>query len=306
MIGLGSQYLTAAGFGRYRITAASLGNLDLLGTLGGWLTKETKQAILAAFGDDGMAVIKATNAYLDGIAASDRDKATALAALLNEDPMMVCSLGLEPQLTVLPAMPWRLLVGDGNAWITTKVVPNSKMNVRSLIEFTNSATSWQFPLNCNMRNYDGQYSFGLGKRNGYLYLNYNGDNQTNTQWTSGKVYDFRIVTTNTDQYLYDGETEIKHITKSGYPQTTAAIGLFYCNSKDGGVTWKTKANIGFFYAEKDDVLVSHMIPILTDTKNGMVDIVTGEYFPNEGTSAFTETYGYMQNGQWVTWTPSTP
>ena len=92
MIGLGSQYLTAAGFGRYKITAASLGNLDLLGTLGGWLTKETKQAILGAFGDDGKAVINATNAYLNGIAASDRDKATALAGFINEDPMMVCSL----------------------------------------------------------------------------------------------------------------------------------------------------------------------------------------------------------------------
>ena len=82
MIGLGSQYLTAAGFGRYRITAASLGNLDLLGTLG-WLMPATKQAILGAFGDDGKAVINATNEYLNGIAASDRDKATALADVLN-------------------------------------------------------------------------------------------------------------------------------------------------------------------------------------------------------------------------------
>ena len=82
MIGLGSQYLTAAGFGRYRITAASLGNLDLLGTFG-WLEAATKQAILGAFGDDGWAVINATNAYLNGIAASDRDKATALAGFIN-------------------------------------------------------------------------------------------------------------------------------------------------------------------------------------------------------------------------------
>ena len=93
MIGLGAKYLTAAGFGRYKITAASLGNLDLLGTLKSWLNGAAKAAILAAFGDDGMAVIKATNAYLDGIAASDRDKATALAGLINEvDYMLVCGL----------------------------------------------------------------------------------------------------------------------------------------------------------------------------------------------------------------------
>ena len=42
MIGLGSQYLTAAGFGKYRITAASLGNLDLLGTLSDGFDNETQ------------------------------------------------------------------------------------------------------------------------------------------------------------------------------------------------------------------------------------------------------------------------
>ena len=118
MIGLGSQYLTAAGFGRYRITAASLGNLDLLGTFG-WLKPATKQAILGAFGDDGMAVIKATNAYLNGIAASDRDKATALADLINEDPMMVCSLGLEPQGVTMPI---RSIYPVGNAYIDTGII----------------------------------------------------------------------------------------------------------------------------------------------------------------------------------------
>ena len=78
-------------------------------------------AIYGAFGQrDGMAVIKATNAYLNQLAASDRDKATALAAFINEDPMMVCSLGLEvPGVT----MPIRWLVGDGTAYINTGVTP---------------------------------------------------------------------------------------------------------------------------------------------------------------------------------------
>ena len=67
-----------------------------------WLKAATKQAILGAFGDDGKAVINATNAYLNGIAASDRDKATALAGFINEDPMMVCSLGLEVEGVTMP------------------------------------------------------------------------------------------------------------------------------------------------------------------------------------------------------------
>ena len=122
MIGLGSQYLTAAGFGRYKITAESLGNLDLLGTY--WLDLATLRAILGAFGDDGKAVIKATNAYLNGIAASDRDKATALAGFINEDPMMVCSLGLEPQGVTMPI---RTLNGDGIAYIYTNIQATDDM-----------------------------------------------------------------------------------------------------------------------------------------------------------------------------------
>ena len=96
MISKGTQYLSAAGFGNIRVTAASMGKAYIIGSKN-WLYAETKQAILGAFGaTDGAAVIKATNAYLNALAATDRTKATALAGFINEDPMMVCSLGLEP------------------------------------------------------------------------------------------------------------------------------------------------------------------------------------------------------------------
>jgi hypothetical protein len=53
-----------------------------------WLLKDAAiRAILGAFGQrDGWAVINATNAYLNQLAASDRDKATALADYLNSSP----------------------------------------------------------------------------------------------------------------------------------------------------------------------------------------------------------------------------
>ena len=51
--------------------------------LSGWLRGAAIRAILGAFGADGMAVIQATNAYLNQLAASDRDKATALAGFIN-------------------------------------------------------------------------------------------------------------------------------------------------------------------------------------------------------------------------------
>lgn len=100
MIGKGAQYLTAAGFGRYRITAASLGSNLVFGSL--WLNYAAQQAIMAAFGADGAAVIRATTDYLNGIAATDPTKATALTGFINEDPMLVCSLGLQPQGVAMP------------------------------------------------------------------------------------------------------------------------------------------------------------------------------------------------------------
>jgi hypothetical protein len=118
MIGKGAQYLTAAGFGRYRITAASLGSLVMLGKF--WLTAATKQAIMDAFGVDGTAVIAATNEYLNGIAAQGQAgeaKATALAGFINEDPMMVCNLPIEVSIT----MPQRRLIPNSGSYIKTTV-----------------------------------------------------------------------------------------------------------------------------------------------------------------------------------------
>jgi len=114
MIGKGAQYLKAAGFGRYRITAASLGSLDILGTWR-WLNGVTQQAIMDAFGVDGTAVIRATNEYLNGIAASDKAKATALAALINANPIPYATIvynGYYPLLAV---------VFDGASWIDTGI-----------------------------------------------------------------------------------------------------------------------------------------------------------------------------------------
>lgn len=95
-----------------------------------WLKAATTQAILAAFGqDDGWQVIGATNAYLNGIAATDPTKASALAGLINEDPMLVCSLGLQPQGVTMPI---RWLKKTGYAYINTgwKCTASSGLYVR--------------------------------------------------------------------------------------------------------------------------------------------------------------------------------
>jgi hypothetical protein len=129
MIGLGAKYLTAAGFGRYRITAASLGR-DVM--FAGWLSGRAWKAIMDAFGVDGTAVIAATNEYLNGIAASDKAKATALAGFINEDPMMVCSLGIQPQGVTMPFIG---LKGDGAAYIDTNIVISAQDEIEIVVNY---------------------------------------------------------------------------------------------------------------------------------------------------------------------------
>ena len=120
--------------GRTQIQGACIGREVVFGSF--WLSVSAQMAILGAFGQtDGKAVIKATNAYLNGIAAqgeAGKDKATALAGFINEDPMMVCSLGLEPQGVTMPI---RWLVGDGAAIIDADFYPNQSTHAKCKANF---------------------------------------------------------------------------------------------------------------------------------------------------------------------------
>ena len=93
MIGFNGTYLPAATHHGMRITAATLGGQWVIG--GKWLMTATQQAILAAFGEEGMVVISKTNDYLNAIAATDPARAQQLADFINEyvpiDPMTICS-----------------------------------------------------------------------------------------------------------------------------------------------------------------------------------------------------------------------
>lgn len=80
------------------IEKACLGSNDLFYIP--WLRSSTVETILTNFGQtDGPIVIDATNQYLEGIGDTG---ATNIANYINEDPMMVCSLGLQPQGVTMP------------------------------------------------------------------------------------------------------------------------------------------------------------------------------------------------------------
>ena len=216
MIGKGAQYLTAAGFGRYRITAASLGRGWVMCP---WLLSGTaRQAIMAAFGVDGAAVIAATNEYLNGIAAqgqAGKAKATALAGLINEDPMMVCSIVDTPK--------FRYGLFDGTAYIKSGLTNTTGFLVdmdiifdkvsgddnRTIGTFTSSLRSWLVITRgyCNLGirgdNFDNTYLLdtttlyrvNLSTLSGNAYVKMNGTTiktLTTTYTTSGEIYVMRV------------------------------------------------------------------------------------------------------------------
>ena len=82
-----------------------------------WLKYATWEAILVAFGQtDGTAVIRATNAYLTQLAASDRDKATALAANFNVWIPLYVPEDKDIMYSLVPTLGYvRSIVTDGSA-----------------------------------------------------------------------------------------------------------------------------------------------------------------------------------------------
>lgn len=133
---------SSEGGGAVRLTNIIRGAQVVFGGLGpssGWLNGTTTGAILAAFGQtDGKAVIKETNAYLNALAATDKTKASALVGFINEDPMLVCSLGLQPQGV---EMPIRFIHGGYTNQVSTGIVPTTTMVINAKFRM-NSVTKY--------------------------------------------------------------------------------------------------------------------------------------------------------------------
>lgn len=268
------------GGGAVRLTNIICGAQVVFGELysyvNGWLNGTTMTAILAAFGHtDGKAVIKATNAYLNGIAATDKTKASALAGFINGDPMMVCSLGLQPQGV---EMPIRWLVGDGNAYAETGVTYNTANNYKA-----------QFALLFTKKNVGAYQLNGInagaafGEMNGRLD---NGSNKSSIPCEINTVY-------NVTQYYnatsatcdIDGVGTLTRST-SLLPQWALTYGyvLFGCRSKEE-VIYLCNEKMQYFNMEVNNVIVREMYPMQrTDGTCGMIDTISGTFYPNANTS----------------------
>lgn len=273
-----------------------------------WLKAPAMRAILGAFGQtDGMAVINATNAYLNGIAAqgaAGQAKAQALAGFINEDPMMVCSLGLEPQLTVLPAMPWRVLDNSGSAYIDSGyafTTNNGQVKIKLIpIQYGGTQQPMGIYLASNNRRTLGMY-WGSGS-NGTA-LQAGGTNIIISNPEIGKLLDLDFKAKDgTATYTINGTTATATYTDTiAQPTKTWYLGAINYQS-----TYQAKMKCACAELYEGGEQVRWFVPWKNNGVWGWINLLTGDFYGSKTSTAFTMSYGYMQNGSWVTWTPSAP
>ena len=261
-----------------------------------WLLKDAAiRAIIAAFGQrDGMAVIKATNAYLNQLAASDMDKATALAGYINEDPMMVCSLGLEVEGVTMPI---RWLVGDGTARIKTGIIPTANTGVRTIVKQTQDIMNG--------------YVFSAGKRED-RYAVYNQSNTIIYWYYPGSYASTGVSFGAIREIIYNvnGKFYIKDLAGNILFQRnltqTSCVAQIQTGTSNYDYSYNTgKDDFQFFEIYEGESIVFNGVPCVHEGKSGLYDIESKTWKGNEaGSGAFAIAYT-LQDGV-TPWTPSTP
>ena len=265
MIAFNGKYLPAASHGNMRITAACLGGQWVMG--GKWLTPATQQAIIAAFGaEEGIAVIRRTNDYLNALALTDPTRAQQLAMFINEDPLLVTSL-VETSKT-------RWLVNDGKPYIDTGFVPTKDTSIEIMYDKQgkenypySSAVSYNSQ---SFETYNNELHFGIianvkGISDGKVHM---WSNRNQYWWTNNGVEYSHIFP------VYNGI----------FPYTF----YLYALHRASVFTSVNPLKMWFFKIWDNDQLVRHFVPCQHGNEAGMLDIISGTFHPNANTAgAFT-------------------
>ena len=266
MITHNGTYLLHATHHGMPIVAATMGGKMVIGD---WLLSATKQAIVAAFGSaEGTEVIRKTNDYLNRITTTDPQRAQLLAGFINEDPLLVTSL-VETSKT-------RWLVGDGKAWIDTGVIYADGFYGENLCEFkftrTNIGNYQLFGINAGL---------AFGERNGKFEDGMATSNLVCTQditYTLEQKFDSTECTNKISNL-----GELKRPTKSmlSYAEGKGYI-LFATRSKKE-VLYPCYMSMSYIRMQSTGVNVRHFIPCQHGDQAGMLDIISGTFYPNANT-----------------------
>ena len=270
MIAFNGQYLPAASHGNMRITAACLGGQWVIAP---WhIDAATQQAIIAAFGaEEGIAVISRTNDYLNALALTDITRAQQLAMFINEDPLLVVSL--------VEVGKVRYLTGDGNSYIVTHHAIG--MHPRIVIEdyycTINNACIFQPIVNGALKQ-DGWVT----NPDGNMYYRYGASAWNGT----------RSMGTITGQRMTLDLSE--HMIRDGVEYGIAITGYNFTNYKDynmriWGAGWLGSNTIEMSRVKMydDNVQYLELVPCVYNGAIGMLDILTGEFYANQGSGRFT-------------------
>ena len=234
-----------------------------------WLKAPAMTAILGAFGQrDGMAVIKATNAYLNQLDASGqagKDKATALAALLNSSTTIAvnwATLYLDYQCV-------EYIASNGNQRININLTPSSgTTRLEHVIQFTTTS---------------GRQLMGQNSGGGYWGQNASGYYE---RYTASSVK-----TGNKDLVVID--KDLPHFTVNGIETNlksslgwsgTAKYQMFQLEGSFG-----CKMRCFYFAAYSNGTLQCMAVPCYKKSNNasGLYDLATGTFYINEGSGSFT-------------------
>lgn len=269
-----------------------------------WLKPATRQAIIGAFLDDGMAVINATNAYLNQLAASGqagKDKATALAGFINEDPMMVCSLGLEVEGVTMPI---RLCISDAVAYIDTEINPTQytdlEFECKANIKGANTYAHALFGVIGNVNAGTGMYGViyhgtgGIAYRCGTYNSNYISLGKSSP---TGLITIKGTKTSSTMELFVDG---VSKGTKSVGTPASKSIYLYRTNYSNASVEKiPTPSEIAGFAFRSGANKLANFVPCKHNGENGLYDIDRMRWFGNANSQgSFTIPD--------ISYTPSTP
>lgn len=272
MIAFNGQYLPAASHGNMRITAACLGGQWVIDNR--YMTPATQQAIIAAFGaEEGIAVIRRTNDYLNLLAATDTQRAQQLAMFINEDPLLVTSLVETSKI--------RWLVGDGVSYINTGFIPNTNSSVECEYQVITHSGGANAILGC--RNVRGMDEFMIWIYNDHITRGWGATGQPTVAIGVNVSLPHEIGMGN-GWFLYDG---IRSTQPSGAFTGAIPCYLFCCNTlgkPDSQRSKKAQISYAIFGGDTQ----AHLLPFIRNGENGMLDIISGTFHPNANTEgAFT-------------------
>lgn len=267
------------------------------------LKPATRAAILAAFGQtDGKAVIKATNAYLNAIAATDPTKATALAGFINEDPMLVCSLGLQPQGV---QMPIRGLITDGSAWIDTGWVANggmkAKIGAKILVNksyyFGSHNTPSQGVTNDYNRNQFNIPNIGTNNARFNVLGSIGNDIANKIEWSMYNNIECSSI--QGDGHLEVNGTTIQFTFNGTLAPLNTVVLFYYYYAPNQNVCDGDGCSFIELW-DKDSNKVREMYPFIRNGVLGMIDTITLTFYQNANTSgSFTIEYTLPDGTPWT-------